>query len=255
MCSTLRPGYKGPSAKQIGDTILNTVYEEVKTDCRKEIENQTVCMSMDGWSNIHNEPLICCSIVTTNGDSILVDCVDTGVERHTANNLKDLAVNAIKIAHEDFHVTVGSFVTDNAANVQKMCLDLANDFDIIQYGCSAHMLNLLAQNLEIPEASNAIIRVIKYFRNKHLPAALFKQAQGKKLVMPQEVRWNTMSDALKLYLENRGILSGILVQICQDNKKDIDNDIIKIVNDSLITKNVVDLVARLNPIAVALDRM
>lgn len=160
MCSILRPGYKGPSAKQIGDTLLNTVHKEVKTDCRKEIENSTVCMSMDGWSNIHNEPLICCSIVTSNGESILIDCVDTGVDRHTAENLKDLAVKAIKIAQEDFQVTVGSFVTDNAANVQKMRLDLVNDFDIIQYRCSDHMLNLLAQDLEIPEATGAIIRVI-----------------------------------------------------------------------------------------------
>lgn len=60
-----------------------------------------------------------------------------------------------------------------------------------------------------------------------------------------------MSDAIRSYLDNRGTL----VQICQDNKDDIDIEIIKIVNDSHVAKNAVDLVARLTPIAVGLDRM
>ncbi|CAH0547128.1 unnamed protein product [Brassicogethes aeneus] len=129
--------------------------------------------------------LICCNIVNSKSESILVDCVDTGVDRHTAENLKDLAIKATKIAQEDFQVRVGSFVTVNAANVQKMRWDLLNDVNIIQYGCSAHMLNLLAQDLEIPEATQAIIKVIKYFRNKHLPGAFLKKNRERSLLCPR----------------------------------------------------------------------
>lgn len=74
MCSLLRPGYKGHSAKYIGDSILDTVQKEVKTECRDEVKNSTMCMSLEGWSNIHNEPLVCGSIVTLNGESIFLDC-------------------------------------------------------------------------------------------------------------------------------------------------------------------------------------
>lgn len=103
---------------------------------------------------------------------------------------------------------VRSFVTDNAANVQKMREKLATDVDIdvIQYGCSAHILNLLAKDIENSATTDSILKIIKYFRNKHLPSALFKQAGGKKLKMPLEIRWNIMNDAIKSYLDNRGIL-------------------------------------------------
>lgn len=66
--------------------------------------------------------------------------------------------------------------------------ELSQEVDILYYGCSAHLLNLLAQDLEIPAVKSYIIQVIKYFRNKHIPSALYKQAGGKMLVIPQEVR-------------------------------------------------------------------
>lgn len=251
MCSMLRPGYKGPSAYQIGGPILDTVYEEIKEECREKIKDQVVCMSLDGWSNVHNEPIVCCSIVTANGESILVNTVDTGVSSHTATNLKDIALTAMKLAEKDFQVKVRSFVTDNAANVQKMRNNLMDETNILQYGCSAHFLNLLAQDLDLPAVTQSIIRVIKYFRNKHIPAALYKEAGGKKLVMPQEVRWNTMHDAIRCYLDNRGIL----IQLCQDRREAFDSDIRKVINDNHVTMNAVDLLARMTPIAVALDRM
>jgi hypothetical protein len=148
-------------------------------------------------------------------------------------------------------VKVGSFVTDNAANVEKMRKELTHDVHVIQYGCSAHLLNLLAQDINVPVVTANILKVIKYFRNKHLPSALYKQKQGKKLIMPLEVRWNTMNDAAKLFLDNRGIL----VQLCQDHRDIIDADISKIVNDMNIVTNAGDLMASLNPIAIALDRI
>lgn len=81
---------------------------------------------------------------------------------------------------------------------------------IIQYGCSAHLLNLLAEDFEISGVSSNILKVIKYFRNKHLPNAGYRQAHGKMLVMPIACRWNTMRDAIQSYLENRGTM----IQIC-----------------------------------------
>lgn len=99
--------------------------------------------------------------------------------------------------------------------------ELEKQIGIFQYGCSAHILNLLAKDLEIPSATSNILKVIKYFRNKHVPSGLYNQTGSKKLVMPMEIRWSTMNNALKSFLDNRGIL----VQLCQDHKDVIDTHI------------------------------
>lgn len=238
--NSLRPGYNGPSSHQIGGPILNKVYEDVLSECRIKLQGETVCMSMDGWSNIHNEPLICCSIITQNGESFLVDTSATGAQSHNAENLKTVALEAINKTENQFNVKVRSFVTCNTGNVQKMRSELEKHIGIIQYGCLAHILNLLAKDLEFFSATSNIVKVIKYFRNKHVPSGLYRQAGGKRLVMPLEIRWSTMNNALKSFL---------------DNKEVIETDIIKIVNDAQVAINATDLVSRLEPIAIALDRV
>ena len=60
-----------------------------------------------------------------------------------------------------------------------------------------------------------------------------------------------MSDSIRSYLKNRGIL----VQVCQDHKDSIDNKIFTIVNDVHVTVNAQEYLQRMHPIAVALDRM
>ncbi|CAH0563065.1 unnamed protein product [Brassicogethes aeneus] len=206
-------------------------------------------MSLDGWSNVHNEPIICTSFVSQSGESVLIDTVDTTGKSHTAEYLKEIALESMSNATKKFGVSVRSIVTDNASNVAKMRTNLESD-NLIQYGCSAHVLNLLALDLDNSAVTDHILRVIKYFRNKHLPAALAKETLGKKLILPHEVRWNTMTDAIKSFLENRGNL----VQLCQDHKNDIDPHITKIINDVNIVMNAEHMLSYLKPIAVALDR-
>lgn len=122
--------------------------------------------------------------------------------------------------------------------------------NIITYGCSAHILNLLSSDVEVAGMKEHIVRVIKYFRNKQQPAFWYKQAGASKLCLLQEVRWNTLSDALTCYLKNRGFL----VQVCQDHKDYIDSSVYRIVNDANISVNAQDYLKRMQPIAVALDR-
>ena len=99
-----------------------------------------------------------------------------------------------------------TFVTDNASNMVKMRRQLeadsiTPDSNIISYGCSAHYFNLLAKD-EIPGVKEHIIQIVKYFRSTHLPAAWYKVAGGKNLVLPLEVRWKTLADCLHSYLNN-----------------------------------------------------
>jgi hypothetical protein len=75
-------------------------------------------------------------------------------------------VNAIKRCQE-LGCSVRSFVTNNVSNMTKMRTELSKneelsfpDTSIITYGCSAHILNLLAQDAEIPEVKKDTVSII-----------------------------------------------------------------------------------------------
>ena len=231
---------------------MDSVYESEKAKCRELLLGKTVSLCLDGWSNVHNEGLVCSSVVLPTGATFLVDTVDTSGHSHNAEYLTEVAVNAIEKCKNDTGATVKSLVTDNAANVRKMRQNLETDesIDVVTYGCSAHQLNLLSGDLEVIGVKDKIVSVVKYFRNRQLPAAWYKQCGGMKLVLPQEVRWNTLCDSIESFLRNRGAL----VQVTQDHKNEIDSDIVDIVNDSGLVCSAKEYVAVMKPIAVALDR-
>lgn len=54
----MRPGYHLPSRFDVGGKLLDSVHESSLGDCRDQIQGKTVCMSLDGWSNIRMEPVV-----------------------------------------------------------------------------------------------------------------------------------------------------------------------------------------------------
>lgn len=165
----------------------------------------------------------------------------------------EVAVDSIKKCEKQFGCHVRSFVTDNAANVAKMRASLKEkpNVDVTTYGCSAHLLNLLAKDLEIPNIKEQVVQVVKYFRNNHFAAATYKKAGGLRLVLPQDVRWNTMADCLESYIKQWPIL----MTICEQNRSEVDTSIASIVNNLGVKRNAEELLKRLKPIAVALDKV
>lgn len=86
----LHPGYKPPNRKLIADTLLDQIYQEEIEKCQIYLENKTVCLSIDGWSNIRNEPIICACVVNEDGSVFLVNTTDTSGSPHTSEfNIKN----------------------------------------------------------------------------------------------------------------------------------------------------------------------
>lgn len=251
MIELLRPGYKPPSRRDIGNKLLDEVFEEEQEHCKSVLAGKIVCLSMDGWSNIRNEPIICCSVTTRDGQIVLVDTIDTSGKSHTAEYLETLAKDCVTKTEEKFRCIIGSLVTDNAANMAKMRQLLSQDDYykyIITFGCSAHILNLLAKDLEIKDVTEHVIQIIKYFRNNHMARAKYKQANGSALKMPIEVRWSTMCQALESYVSNWVILFEI-----SESFDEIDQAIKSKIQNTGIKRNAEDLISRLRPIANALN--
>lgn len=253
MVEMLRPGYKPPSRQDVADEHLPQVYEKEVRKCSDILRGSTVCLGLDGWSNVHNEPIICATAMTESGQVYLVDTIDTSGEPHTADYLVDVAKAAIEKAQSEFNCQVGSIVTDNAANVAAMRRKMEEDeeSDLVTYGCSAHMLNLLAHDVEVPNVKEQVVHVVKYFRNNHFASAMYRQEGGNCLIMPQDVRWNTMSDCLDAYIKNWSKL----LKICEEHRDRIDPTVKTKVSNMVLKRSAEELLGRLRPIAIALDRM
>ena len=43
------------------------------SECRNPLEYQNESMMLDGWSNVHNEPIVCASVTTPDGQSYLIN--------------------------------------------------------------------------------------------------------------------------------------------------------------------------------------
>lgn len=252
MIDKLRPGYKPPTRYDVGGKYLIEIYEEERAKVKHFLKGETVCMSLDGWSNVHNDPIVCCTVTTSTAQVFLVDTVDTSGHPHTGEYLYDVAKACIEKTERDFGCIIGSIVTDNAANVNLMrtlLLERENR-TLVAYGCSPHLLDLLSEALEFGNIKEHVNAIIKYFRNNHFASAKYKRFGVKKLVSPSGTRWNTMSDCLSVYLENWHVI----FQICDENRDTIDATIRQKVGNIALKRASEELLARLKPVAVALDK-
>lgn len=155
----LHPGYKLPTDKAIANELLDKVYKNTMSSMESDLKNKTVCMSIDGWSNVHNESVICIVVTDVLDNSVnLIKTIDTADNRHDASYLLEIAVDGIRACFE-LGCKVTSLVTDNAANMNRMRQDLAQVEtevpvqDIITYGCSSHILHLLSKDIRLKDVN------------------------------------------------------------------------------------------------------
>ncbi|KAG8180861.1 hypothetical protein JTE90_023013 [Oedothorax gibbosus] len=119
LCQLLRPGYSPPSEKMLAGDLLDTIYEQATAESSEILSGETVTMSLNGWSNVHNEPLIYASVITSSGENYLASTIDTSGNPHNSDYLCTLAKQSVLECKSKFNATVRSFVTDNIANVKK----------------------------------------------------------------------------------------------------------------------------------------
>ena len=158
--SMLRPGYKPPTRKAIGDKLLDTVTDKLCEDMKKTLDGQSTTLVQDGWSNCHNDSIVA-SCLQVGSKSYLVGSHDTGSLSKTAENCKTLSQASIDPTETDFNCTVTSVITDNASTMVKMRQGLLEDDpNLVVVGCSAHLLNLLGDDIT-PSAITKHVKEIK----------------------------------------------------------------------------------------------
>lgn len=246
-----RPGYDLPTRKAIAGKHLDTTFEEVKKQTRVAVKDKQVTLVQDGWSDIHNQPVIATAI-HTGTSSHFISSTTTGANKKTAEYCTTIAKEAIIEAEEKFECEVVAIVTDNEAKMVKMRQLLKeSDPDLTTYGCSAHYLNLLGNDITIAAIVGQVVEVNKYFRNHHRPNSLLTATAGsQKPVVPCATRWNSQVDSLKSFVRNRPFM----LTICNSDDNEIDDNISKIINNVHLYNQVKSHIDQLEPVAIALDR-
>ncbi|XP_074821047.1 uncharacterized protein LOC141994692 [Natator depressus] len=62
---------------------------------QKVLEGEIVNLSLDGWSNVHNDPLACVCVTTEDGNVFLTETIDTSGNAQKAEYLQEVAVKVI----------------------------------------------------------------------------------------------------------------------------------------------------------------
>lgn len=246
----LRPGYQPPNRKDIGGPLLDKTHEKLMTTMKTQLQGKEVVMMQDGWSDIHNTPVIATSL-HSDGSAYFLSAIDTGTNKKTASYCTSVAQDAIKEAKELYDCKVTAVVTDNEKKMVVMKQSLKDaDPDLTAYGCSAHWLNLLGQDITPSQVISQVIEVNKYFRNHHVPGALLSEMSGSvKPQLPAETRWNSQLKCIETFVRNRPFMMLTVAQ----NEDLIDTRIRNLIHNVGLFSEVKNL--QLQPISSALDKL
>ncbi|KAK2152368.1 hypothetical protein LSH36_330g03026 [Paralvinella palmiformis] len=125
-----------------------------------------------------------------------------------------------------------------------------DDPDLTVYGCSAHWLNLLGQDLTTQSVMKHIVEVQKYFRNHHKPCAWPTEClDSRKSQLLGETRWKSQLTCLDSCNTNRPSH----MKIVQDHEDEIDQNIAKKIQNINIFRKAKDMADQLRPVANAID--
>ena len=200
LCQDLHPGYLSPTRRKVANEILDECHEELVAECSSKLAGKEVAFCVDGWSNVSQESIIASSI-QYNGLVYIVGTTDATSVVHTSENIAEITMEHIKDAETKYAVKVSALITDNAENMSKMRKIVGNDLNVIEYGCAAHQINLVAKDLVPSAIVSKVTEVAKLFRNCHLPHAWLQSEGASKPPMPSAVRWNSVARLVEWYVD------------------------------------------------------
>lgn len=250
---TQLPNYKAPSAHRIGGELLNEVYSECEATNRVLFQNKNVVLSQDGWSTNQNAPVICHSI-QLGAQSLMFDAVATGTNKKDAKYCLKLLKEAIDKAEESYGCKVVAIVTDNCNVMTSMRASLREEIgNIHTYGCVAHILNLVGQELTDNNLIQKIVEVQKFFKNHHFESASLVKLGGIRPITPGKTRWNSQLDTLASYTKNHLMY----LKVSRENRSTLKDypEILETINDGNIYADAERLLIKLKPVATALDKV
>ena len=108
--SMLRGGsYKPPTRHDISGYLLDEIHTECEAAIASELEGQSVTLIQDGWSIIHNQPIIG-SCLHNGTVAYFIRSLDAGSEKKTAEYCSKIAEDEIDYCEKKYKCKVRSLV-------------------------------------------------------------------------------------------------------------------------------------------------
>ena len=250
--SALRPGYTPPAAKTISSKLLDQTHEKLQDTMKQTLTGKTVTVQQDGWSDIHNRPVVA-SCLNVQGKPYLLEAEDSKHNTKNAECYREKVVQSIDKAENQYGCKVSSCVTDSAKNMVNMRAALEKERpDIITYPCGAHNMNLLGQDITPKSVVKHVVEVNKYFRNHHKPSSLLHDMPGSVAPqLPGDTRWNSQRNSVASYIKNRPNM----ISVVQNHPEEFDQHIINKIMDLNLFRKAKDLLDQLKPVAIGLNKV
>lgn len=190
----LRPSYLLPGRYAISHGLLDAEYARVLESMHNHLASvDSVGLMCDGWSSIKNQSIV--NFVLTTPQPVFYKSLETGVERHTAEYMAQIMVDVIEEVGQ--HKVFG-IVTDNAANMKAAWKKIEAKFSHITcYGCVAHGLNLLLNDLGKLTSVDSVISNTKLIINE------IKRSPRLLAIMNTKAEKGTVEHTLKLPVPTR----------------------------------------------------
>ena len=129
---------------------------------------------------------------------------------------------AIDQIHDQTGKYLVGVVTENEAKMVKMrALLLAKNPKMLCYGCQAHYLNLLENDIADQTILDKVMTVQKYFKNVHRAHGLLKEKNGKMAQLYNDTRWNSKISMLENFFDNDSLYLEIIEELHDDKHKDV----------------------------------
>lgn len=253
MMKSLRPGYFGPSSADLSGKLLEEASSEVDDLIKKEIQGHanSFTLIMDGWTNVKNEAIIATTIHTGN-TSFFLNATDCKGNKKTAEYCAQIAAESIDYCKEKFGVNIFAVCSDNENKMVKMRKNLEETHEnLITYGCSAHYMNLLVNEISNKKILGYIIEVHKFFRNHHQPHGWLKEKGGLMPQIPNATRWNSQLDCLDTFSKNYAKY----IEIQNEKSLEIPENITRILENVLLYKEAIQMQTQLKRIKKIFDCM
>lgn len=232
----IRPAYCPPSTYIISHRLLDDEYKRVKECTNNNILNASVLGIMcDGWTNLRNESIV--NFVVTTPNPIFFKSISTGTDRHTGEKMAEEIINVIE---EIGQTKVFGIVTDNAKNMKKAWQLITDKYPLITaYGCVAHGLNLLVNDIMNLKLFNDVINegksIVNNIRRGHITNALFLQKRkniknSTALTLPVVTRWASVVVFLNSLLVNKQIIRSMSID--ETIEKDLKPEVKKLISSA-----------------------
>ena len=141
---TLRPDAVLPSRKKLAGQLLEKAYTDLKEKVDAHLENGTVCLISDAWSNIKNDSIVN-YMATSPSSTLFLESVSTGEQNHDANWI---ASDIQRLMARYSKTTFAGAVTDNSSANKNAWEQLSRKHPSAYFqGCTSHGLHLLVKDI------------------------------------------------------------------------------------------------------------